>query len=110
MHTDRCDNTHRQKCCGYCHTYQNSQLVKKRTCKDTSKDEKATEQIHHPKADVNRLYSKRRNGGCGLVKLESTYNAATVGLSEYIKEGKDRLTRLVQKHDVENQILSAKRS
>lgn len=35
----------------------------------------------------------------GLVKLEPTYNAAIVGLSEYIKQGKDELTRLVQEYD-----------
>ena len=35
----------------------------------------------------------------GLVELESAYNAAIVGLSEYFKESKDRLTRLMQKYD-----------
>jgi len=30
-----------------------------------------TEGIHHLKTDVNRIYIKRRNGGCGLVELES---------------------------------------
>jgi tRNA splicing ligase len=40
-----------------------------------------TEGIHHPKADVNRLCIKRQNGGRGLFKLESAYNAAIVGLS-----------------------------
>jgi len=34
----------------------------------------------------------------GLVKLEPTYNAAIVGLSEYIKQGKDGPTRLVQEY------------
>jgi hypothetical protein len=53
------------------------------------------EGIHHPKAHVNRLYIKRQNGGRGFVKWESTYNPAIVGLNEYIKQGKDRLTRLV---------------
>jgi hypothetical protein len=51
------------------------------------------------KSTTQTLYIKRRNGGCGLVKVESAYNDAVVGLSEYIKEGKDRLTRLVQKYD-----------
>jgi len=36
----------------------------------------------------------------GLVKLEPTYNAAIVGLSEYVKQGKGGLTRLVQEYDV----------
>ena len=41
-----------------------------------------TEGIHHPKADVNKLDIKIRNGGS--VKLESAYNAAIIGLSKYI--------------------------
>ena len=44
-----------------------------------------TEGIHHPKAEVNRLYIKKWNGGRGLIKLQSAYNAPIVGLSEYIK-------------------------
>jgi len=54
-----------------------------------------TEGIHHPKANVNRLCIKRQNCGHGLDKLESAYNAAIVGLSEYIKQGKDRLIGLM---------------
>jgi hypothetical protein len=54
------------------------------------------EGIHHPKADVNRLYIKRCNGGPGLVKLESTCNAAVIGV---IKQGKDRRTRLIPEYD-----------
>jgi hypothetical protein len=56
------------------------------------------EGIHHPKADVG-LYIKKRNGGHGLDVLEFTYNAANFGLSDYIKQGKGRLTRLVQEYD-----------
>jgi hypothetical protein len=54
---------------------------------------------HYPKADTNRPYLKRLNGGHGLVKLESTYNATIAGLSEYNKQGKDGLTRLVKEYD-----------
>ena len=54
------------------------------------------ERIHHPKADVDRLYIKRRNGRRGVVEMETVYSVAIVGLSEYIKRGKDRLTGLVQ--------------
>jgi len=53
---------------------------------------------HHSKADINRPYLKRPNGGHGLVKLESTYNTIA-GLSEYNKQGKDRLTRLVKEYN-----------
>jgi hypothetical protein len=44
--------------------------------------------------------SLRQNDGCGLVELESTYNAAIVCLSKYIKQGKYRFTILVQEYDV----------
>jgi len=56
------------------------------------------EGIHHLKAYVNRLHIKRQNGGHGLVELESKYNPAIVGLNEYIKQDKDRLTGLVQEY------------
>jgi hypothetical protein len=54
------------------------------------------EGIQHPKADVNRPYIKRQNGGRGLVKLESTCNASVVGV---VKQGKDRHTRLMPEYD-----------
>jgi len=57
------------------------------------------EAIHQPKACLNSLYFKRQSGGRGIVKLQSAHNAAIFGLSEYIKQGKDRLTRLVNDYD-----------
>jgi hypothetical protein len=60
----------------------------------------AIEGIHHPKADVDRLYIERRSDGRGLVKLHSAYNVAIV-LSEFIKQSKDRLTGLVQDNDAD---------
>jgi len=59
-----------------------------------------TKGTHQPKADVNRLYIKRSTGGNGLVELESISDAAFVGLSKYIQQGKERLTRLVQEYDI----------
>jgi hypothetical protein len=41
------------------------------------------EGVYHLKTDVNRLFIKRWNVGQWLVELESAYNAAIVGLSEY---------------------------
>jgi len=41
---------------------------------------------------------RRQSGGCGLVELESAYNAAAVGSSEYIKQSKNSLSRLVQEY------------
>ena len=54
---------------------------------------------HHPKADVNRLYINRRNGRRGAVELETGYNVAIVGLIEYVKRRKGRLTGLLQRRD-----------
>jgi len=51
------------------------------------------EGIHHLKANINRLYIKRQNGGLGLDNLEYTYNAAIFGLSENIKQGKVKRSR-----------------
>ena len=57
------------------------------------------EGIYHSEVDVNRLYIKRWNSESGLDEMESPYNAAVVGLSEYITQGRDRLTRSVQECD-----------
>ena len=37
--------------------------------------------MHHPKADVDRLYIPRKAGGRGLVQLEITYKTTTIGLN-----------------------------
>ena len=57
------------------------------------------EGTHHLKVDVNRFYIKRQNGGHGLVELASAYSAAAVGPGKYMKQGQDRLTKLVQDYD-----------
>ena len=31
--------------------------------------------MHHPKADIDRLYVKRKEGGRGLVQIEAAYKA-----------------------------------
>ena len=31
--------------------------------------------VHHPKADIDRLYVKRKEGGTGLVQVEAAYKA-----------------------------------
>ena len=39
----------------------------------------------HPKSDVKRLYLPRKGGGQGLIKLETAFKAATIGLDHYLK-------------------------
>jgi hypothetical protein len=31
------------------------------------------DKMHHPKADTNRLYVKRKGGGRGMVQVEAAY-------------------------------------
>jgi hypothetical protein len=55
--------------------------------------------VHHPKADIDRLYLPRREGGRGLVELENAYKSSIVGLSEYIKQATDRYTSMLRTHE-----------
>jgi hypothetical protein len=56
------------------------------------------------------LCIKGQDGECALVELESACNAAAVGLSMYITQGKGRLTKLVQDYDAGKTKYSAERS
>ena len=44
--------------------------------------------MYHPRADIERLYVKRKNGG-RLFQLELTYKITTAGLKKYL----DTLTK-----------------
>jgi len=39
--------------------------------------------VHHPKADIDRLYVKRK-GGRGLVQVEVAYKAKISSIAEYL--------------------------
>jgi hypothetical protein len=39
--------------------------------------------VHHPKADIDRLYVKRREVGRGLVQVESAFKAEITSIAEY---------------------------
>ncbi|CAH3183363.1 unnamed protein product [Porites lobata] len=39
----------------------------------------------HPKADVERLYIPRKDGGRGLIDVETAFKTATIGLDHYLK-------------------------
>ncbi|KAK9973194.1 hypothetical protein ABG768_023937 [Culter alburnus] len=54
--------------------------------------------MHHPKADADRLYIKRRDCGLGFIELESAYKIAIVYLNKYIKIGSDKFMKMVKKH------------
>ena len=40
--------------------------------------------MHHPKADIDRLYVKRKEGGGGLVQVEAVYKAEIINIEQYL--------------------------
>ena len=41
--------------------------------------------MHHPKADKDRLYLPRSDGGRSLLQTELTYKTTTIGLQKYLQ-------------------------
>ena len=39
----------------------------------------------HPKADVERLYISRKDGGRGLIEVETAFKITKIGLDHYLK-------------------------
>ena len=40
--------------------------------------------VRHPKADIYRLYVKRKEGGRGLVQVKAAYKAEITSIAEYL--------------------------
>jgi hypothetical protein len=40
--------------------------------------------MHHPKADTDKLFVKRKEGGRGLVQVEAAYKAEIINIAEYL--------------------------
>jgi len=40
--------------------------------------------MHHPKADIDMVYVKRKEGGRGLVQIEAAYKAEIINIAEYL--------------------------
>jgi hypothetical protein len=57
--------------------------------------------MHHPKADIDRLYVKRKEGGRGLVQVEAAYKAAIINIAEYLntKYKEDQFVNIVKNHE-----------
>jgi hypothetical protein len=57
--------------------------------------------MHHPKADTDRLYVKRKEGGRGLVQVEATYEAEIINTAEYLntKYKEDQFINTVKNHE-----------
>ena len=55
--------------------------------------------MHHPKADVERLYLPRSSGGRGMMQLELSFKTATIGLYRYLSLSQDWTMQLVFQHE-----------
>ena len=55
--------------------------------------------MHHSKADVDKLYIRRSDGGKGLLQLELMYKTATIGFQTYLDSTQDWMLQLVDKHE-----------
>ena len=54
--------------------------------------------MHHPKAGIDRLYVKRKEGGRGMVQTEAAYKAEIVNIAEYLntKYKEDQFVNIVK--------------
>jgi len=53
---------------------------------------------HHPKADVDRLYVLRKQGGRGLMQLEAAHAVEITKLVEYVDRKEDPVIQVVRTH------------
>jgi hypothetical protein len=54
---------------------------------------------HHLKADIDRLYVPRKEGGRGLMQIEGAYIAKVMKLMEYVESKEDPLIEIVRMHN-----------
>ena len=57
--------------------------------------------IHHAKADIDRLYVKRKEGGRILIQVEAVYKAEVINTAEYLntKYKEDHFVNIVKAHE-----------
>jgi hypothetical protein len=57
--------------------------------------------MHHPKADIDRLYVKRKEGRRGLVQVEAAYTAEIINIAGYLntKYKADQFVNIVKNHE-----------
>ena len=62
--------------------------------------------MHHPKADVNRMYVPRKEGGRGMINLEMCFKTITIQLNTYLLLSDDRMLKLVLQHEKKKKLHS----
>jgi hypothetical protein len=57
--------------------------------------------MHHPKAGIDRLYVKRKEGGRGLSQIEAAYKTEIIDIAEYLnkKYKEDQFVNIIRSHD-----------
>ena len=64
---------------------------------------------HHPKADVDRLYLKRSEGGRGLLQVEMNFKTTFIGQQKYLENTKDWMMTCVRTHDSQKKLYSIRK-
>ena len=62
--------------------------------------------MHHPKANVNRMYIPRKEGGRGMINLEMTYKTTTIDLNSCLESSEDRMLPAVLQHEKKKKLHS----
>ena len=57
--------------------------------------------MHHPKAGIDRLYVKRKEGGRGLVQVEAAYKTEIINIADYLNTNykEDQFVNIVKNHE-----------
>ena len=66
----------------------------------------ALNRMHHPKADVNRMYVSRKEGGRGLINLEMCFKTTTIALNTHLLSSDDRMLKLILQHEKKRKLHS----
>ena len=68
-----------------------------------------TYRMNHPKADVDRIYISRKEGGRGLIQLECTFKTTTIGLDTYLRGKNEKLLRQLYYHEERKKLHSVQK-
>jgi len=57
--------------------------------------------MYHPKANIDRLYVKREEGGRGLLQVKAAYKAEIINIAEYLntKYKEDHFVNIFKVHE-----------
>jgi Ni,Fe-hydrogenase III component G len=65
--------------------------------------------MHHPKAEIHRLYVKGKEGGTGLAQIEVAYKTEIINIAEYLnkKHKHDQFVNIIRSHDNNQQNMNS---